>query len=197
MDKVYHYALSREGLKLLEKDLTLLRRRITSKKFKVYLAEKCMKELERIQQIELSTIQSGISVEEIITYMSSNHYEIDNDKNTITIYNDASIDVGSKIMSEEAKSKYPNLTLSLAKLIEYGMGYTGSSTEPKEEIEGWEYDVNSRGYRGWYYYDDSGERYWTNGIHGRMIFYKLIKRIEEKIYDWISEYWVIEKSKSL
>lgn len=198
MEKVYHYTLDKVGLKELEKDLTLLRRKITSKKFKQYIANKCMDELEKIQQVELSTIQSGISTEEILLYMSSNHYEIDDDTNTIIIYNDATIDVSDKIMSESTKANYPALTLSLAKLIEFGMGYTGATFTPNiDQVEDWEYDVNQHGYRGWYYYDDSGERYWTNGIAGRMIFYKLIKRVEEKILDWISEYWVIEKSKSL
>ncbi len=205
MDKTYRYALSREGLRLLEKDLTLLRRKITTKKFKVYIAEKCMDELMKIQQRELSTIQNGISVEEIMLYISCNHYKIDNDKNTITIYNDATIDVSTKPMSERAKSTYEGMTLSLAKLIEYGMGYTGANFTPNpEQVEGWEYDIRERenglkgyGYKGWYYYDEGGERYWTNGIAGRMIFYKLIKTVEAKIYDWISEYWVIEKSKSL
>jgi hypothetical protein len=197
MDKVYHYNLNKQGLKELENHLSSIKRSLNTQKFRKYLAIKCMKELEKIQMIELSTIQYGISTEEIITYMSSNHYEINDNENTITIYNDATIDVSTKIMTDEAKSKYPNMTLSLAKLIEYGMGYTGATTEHQEEVVDWEYDVNNHGYRGWYYYDEGGERYWTNGIRGRMIFYKLVKVIEKKIYDWISEYWVNESSKSL
>lgn len=205
MAKVYYYTLDNVGLKKLEKDLSLLKRKITTKKFKEYIAKKCMDELVKIQQRELSTIQSGINTEEIMLYMSSNHYTIDDDKNTITIYNDATIDVGSKNMSERAKSTYEGMTLSLAKLIEFGMGYTGANFTPNpEQVEDWKYDVRDRGkgvigygYKGWYYYDESGERYWTNGISGRMIFYKMIKSVEEKIFDWISEYWVIEKSKSL
>ena len=101
-------------------------------------------------------------------------------------------------MSEETKANYPGMTLSLAKLVEYGMGYTGlTSTPNQEEVEDWEYDVNNHGYTGWYYYDNDGERYWTNGFAGRMVFYQLKQHTEQKIFDWIAEYWVQESIKSL
>lgn len=196
--KVYSYDLDKDGFKKLKKDLSDMKRSITTQKFKKYLAKKCLDELVEIQKQSLTTINTD---EDVIAseYMSSNHVLIgDANDDTILIYNDAMIDVSAKEMSEDKKLNYPNMTLSLAKLVEYGMGYAGLSFTPhQEEVEEWEYDINNHGSAGWYYKDNSGQTRWSNGYAGRMIFYQLKKHIEEKIMDWIAEYWVTEKAKSL
>ena len=198
MTKVYYYNLNRDGFRKLKKDLKSISKSIRSQKFRKFIADKLMNELTQIQRQSLTTVNSELE-EMLSNYMTSNHVLIGGkDDETILIYNDAMIDVSQKNMSEETKANYPGMTLSLAKLVEYGMGYTGlTSTPNQEEVEDWEYDVNNHGYRGWYYYGDDGERYWTNGFAGRMIFYQLKQRTEEKIFDWIAEYWVNESINSL
>lgn len=203
--KVYSYDLDKDGFDKLKKDLSDMKRSITTQKFKKYLAKKCLDELVEIQKKSLSTINTD---EDVVAseYMNSNHVIIGNtNDDTIFIYNDAMIDVSAKTMSESKKLNYPNLTLSLAKLVEYGMGYTGLAFTPhQEEVEDWLYDIGENpdgtlghGSAGWYYKDNSGQTRWSNGFAGRMIFYQLKEHIKEKIMDWIAEYWVTEKSKSL
>ena len=198
MTKVYYYDLNRDGFRALKKDLKSISRSIRTKKFRKFLADKLMEELIQIQRQSLTTVNTELDVL-LSNYISSNHVLIGNGEDeTILIYNDAEIDVSQKPMSEETKANYPGMTLSLAKLVEYGMGYTGlTSTPNQEEVEDWEYDVNNHGYTGWYYYDNDGERYWTNGFAGRMVFYQLKQHTEQKIFDWIAEYWVQESIKSL
>ena len=89
-------------------------------------------------------------------------------------------------MKETTKANYP-AQLSLAKIVEYGIGYTGMRTD-QTEVEDWEYDVNNHGYRGWYYEDSNGQIHWTNGFEGRLIFLNLKKAILNNIEKWINEY---------
>ena len=197
-EKVYYYDLNRDGFRKLKHDFKAISRSIKTQKFRKFIADKCMTELLQIQRQCLTTIDSELD-EFLSNYMTSNHVQIGGkDDNTILIYNDAMIDVSAKNMSEQTKANYPGMTLSLAQLVEYGMGYTGLTFTPhQEEVEGWEYDVNNHGYSGWYYYDNNGERYWSNGFAGRMIFYQLKQHVEEKIDDWILEYWLKESFNSL
>lgn len=193
--KTYRYDLDKDGFKKLSRDLSTLKRNISSYKFKKYLANKCLDALVQIQEQSLTSINNDDDIF-LSDYMSSNHFEIGED--VIIIYNDAVVDVSSKNMSDEKKANYPNLTISLAKIVEYGIGYTGLNFTPhKEEVEDWEYDVNNYGERGWYYRDDDNVVHWTNGFEGRMIFYQLKKKVEEKMLDWIAEYWVDEATKDL
>lgn len=199
--KTYEVALSKEGLRELKNKLITIQRSIKTKKFKIFIAEKCLKELRKIQANSLTTV--GDENDFLLgDYMDCNGYDILDDG--IRIYNDAMIDISSKDMSEEYKATYPDLELSLAQIVEYGIGYTGQSTPHQEEVEDWAYDIRvkpdgSQGYgsKGWYYTDSSGIKHWTNGFQGRLVFYQLKERAKEKMADWIAEYWVEEALKDL
>ncbi len=183
MEKIYKFDLTPKGLrdaqKLLEKIETLW----LSDKFQRHLGNILRKELIKIQKHKLSTINSNEDIK-TSTYMKSNHLEIKD--GYIYLYNDATIDISNKNMLETTKSRYP-AQLSLAKIVEYGIGYTGS-IYANEEVEDWQFDVNNHGYKGWYYKDDNGEIHWTNGFAGRYIFLELKKYLEENIQKIIIDF---------
>ena len=183
MQKVYEINLSPEGIAELQKILSTLGTIITDSKFLEYIGNKCKLELEKICTQKLSTITKE-NIDKS-NYMNSNHLKIEGD--TIYLYNNSKIDISSKNMKETTKAKYP-AQLSLAKIVEYGIGYTGSINTDKSEVENWEYDVNNHGYRGWYYIDDNGQTVWTNGFDGRLIFYNLKLAIEKNVKKWVKEY---------
>lgn len=158
-----------------------------SDKFKQFLLEKCKKVLDAICDMSFPVENEPSSIQ--ADYMSGMGYTIEDD--TIILYNESEINVEEKNISETTKAKYP-AQLSLAKIIEYGIGYTGAqSSIAKSEVEDWEYDKNKHSVNGWYYKDDAGNIIWTNGFAGRFIFYKLRIQVEDYIDDWILEY--IEK----
>ena len=116
--------------------------------------------------------------------MNSHHLEIKGDM--IYLYNDSVIDTSDKNISEEKRSNYP-LKLSLAKIVEYGIGFTGS-INANSEAENWEYDVNKHGPSGWIYMTNDGKFHTTNGFAGRYVFLELKHYIEKNIGKWISDY---------
>lgn len=184
----YTVNLSVKGIKTLREKLKAIEKLLTDKKIYEYIAEKCMKELNEITLEKLTTVDE----ENIDTsyYASRHQYKIEG--NTIYIYNDSTIDISSKNMSEVTKAKYP-AQLSLAKIVEYGIGYTGANFTVIPEgtalpSDNWEYDVNNHGYKGWYYTDENGEVIWTNGFEGRLIYHELVSRIKRNASKWISEY---------
>lgn len=176
MTKIYKFDLTVGDLQDAQKLFDKIEHLLLSDKFKEHLAKILKKELKQIQKRKLSTIHNNEDIK-ASTYMNSNHIEITDD--SIYIYNDATIDVSTKNMSETTKANYP-AQLSLAKIVEYGIGYTGSLGATGEE-EDWIYDMNNHGYSGWYYYNESGQKVWTNGFTGRYVFLELKKYLEENI----------------
>lgn len=158
---------------------------LKDEKFINYLGNRMSNALFGIAQEETSTIGSDvINPQEVNDYLSGFKVEINQD--TIVLYNASVIDVANKKMSETTRANYP-LQLSLAKLIEYGFGYTGFvNTEPLPED--WQYDINQHGYRGWYYEDSSGQIHWTNGMEGRLVFLKLCWWLENNFADIVYRY---------
>ncbi len=189
MNKTYVIDISsQDDIKKFRNDLAKLERKLGSDDFKQYLGKKMEEALRFIQRELLTTIDNDLK-EELSNYMNSNHLEINDD--TIYIYNDATIDISSKNMKETTKANYP-AQLSLAKIVEYGIGYTGALTPHQEENDDWEYDINNHGYKGWYYINDNGETIWTNGYQGRLIFFHLKEFVEKSVGTWIEDY--IEKN---
>ena len=180
--KLYEVDLSEEGITEIENKLKRIDTLITDEALLKYVGNKAMTELKKICSQKLTSYDDK-SIDTSY-YANSNHLEIDND--TIYIYNDSTIDIASKNMKETTKANYP-AQLSLAKIVEYGIGYTGMRTD-QTEVEDWEYDVNNHGYRGWYYEDSNGQIHWTNGFEGRLIFLNLKKAILNNIENWINEY---------
>lgn len=67
-----------------------------------------------------------------------------------------------------------------ALFVEYGTGIVGkkfSHPDPKS----WEYDVNEHGVKGWWYFDDSQNRFrWTQGRSASAFVYKTMKFLEKE-----------------
>ena len=98
-------------LKELENRFSNLEEMLNSEQFMIFLADKCMQELNKIIDKELRT-------EEYETdYRDNNNYETS--KEQIRIYNDSMVDLS--IVSEQTLMNYPE-GLSLAKIIEFGTG---------------------------------------------------------------------------
>lgn len=182
-DKVYTFDIANGGFDEAEKMLEKIEYYLLSEHFYKYMAKLLKKQLKIIQKKKLTTINSREDIKASV-YMNSNHLEMGD--GYIYIYNDAQIDISDKNMSETTKANYP-AKLSLAKIVEYGIGYTGGMNSIGEE-DGWDYDVNRHGYKGWYYKDNNGEVHWTNGFAGRYVFLELKRYIEENIEQIMSDY---------
>ena len=158
---------------------------LESDKFVYYLAKRMSDAILGIAIEETSTIGSDVmSSQEIDTYLNNFDIEVKNDG--FVLFNASTIDTSTKNISETKRANYP-LHLSLAKLIEYGFGYTGS-VSTQIVPENWEYDVNEHGYKGWYYEDNNGQLHWTNGMEGRLIFLKLCWWLEKNFADIVNRY---------
>lgn len=185
--KTYYIDLSDKGIDKFDKILSNLEGILSSNLLKKYIADKCIKELKNIQYKSLTTINSEDDID-MSNYMNSNHLEVHEDY--IYIYNDATIDVKELkgVYDKDWRANYP-LKLSLASMIEFGIGYTGGASSISSEVPSdWHYDVNNHGALGWYYQDSSGNYHWTKGYEGRYIFLKLKLKVEEKIEEWLAEY---------
>lgn len=156
-----------------------------AEEFREYIADKCQHELDIICQQSLNDINS---FGEEGKYMLGMFVEIATDY--IILGNNSQIDIASKkYMSEEAKSNYAD-KLSLAKIVEFGVGSKGINDET------WRVNVNSQkhiekyGKDGWYYIDDNGILHWTYGFEGKLIFHKLMENVKENISTWVVEYLI-------
>lgn len=178
------YELSLSELRRLKRDITDIGYIIKSNEFLEFIAKKCIAKLRQISQFKLS--DSALSNKEQSAYMQNHKYIVHN--GVITLYNDSQIDVASKTwMSDATRANY-KAELSLSKVIEYGIGYTGGLGAYSYSEDNWQYDVNSHGYKGWYYEDETGNKCWTNGFYGKQIYATLMDIIDELIPKWIDEY---------
>ena len=67
-----------------------------------------------------------------------------------------------------------------AAYVEFGTGVVGSrSAHPNPQ--GWQYDVNGHGDKGWVYYDDDGGKFrWTKGFKSRPFMYNTARQLEKE-----------------
>lgn len=171
------YEVTIIGLDSTLKELENLKNALGSPELKKFLGKKCLDEVRKITSEKIFGF-NGESIDDSKYQMS---HKVELTKDSIVIYNDSMIDVSEKGWMENPYS------ISLAKIVEYGVGYTGSIYS-NEEAPNWEYDVNNHGYKGWYYIDSDGVKKWTNGFGGKYIYLTLAKTIQEKASDWISEF---------
>jgi hypothetical protein len=179
------YELSIVDLKRLKKDIIEIGDILKSKEFLEFIAKKCVEKVKEISSTKLSA--GALENNDVTAYMQSHNYSIRGD--TITLYNDSQIDVASKSwMSEETLANY-NAQLSLGKIIEFGIGYTGGLGSYDYVDSDWHYDVNEHGYKGWYYEDKAGNLVWTNGFAGKQIYAELMNYLDNHLNEWIDEYF--------
>lgn len=191
MIKTKYYELSVEGLQKIKSVVINIGTLVVSDDLKKYIAKKCSDEVFKISLEHLNEITNDEADGSInaSNYLHSFGSEIRGD--CIFIYNNAVIDMA------EVKARNPNMDiskyppqLSLAKIVEYGIGYTGNLNTKKTGVDNdWQYDVNEHGYKGWYYHDRSGNLHWTNGYEGKLIFYRLRKVVRDEAPQWVSEYF--------
>jgi hypothetical protein len=181
---MFEVKISSTGYDTLIKELEVIEESLTSPEFMEFIGNKAMKLL---QEITLENLSYATQEELDTSYYYSEH-KLKIEGNKIILYNNSEVNIETKNMSEETKAHYIG-GLSLAKIVEYGIGYTGAiNTEILPDSGEWAYDVNNHGYKGWYFKDWQGNVFWTNGFEGKLIFYKLKQQIEVKISSWIKEY---------
>ena len=183
MTKTYEIdVFSEASLKEFDNVLEQLETMFDTEEFKEYILEKSQAELDRICTESLHNLES-YDIEG--HYLGGMYTMIEDD--TIILGNNSMVDIEGKNMSPEAKLRY-STGLSLAKIVEFGVGAKGTSDES------WEVNVNQQehmtkyGRDGWYYVDESGNIHWTTGIEGKFIFYKLSESIKQNIQEWVNEY---------
>lgn len=179
----YDYYVELADFEQVDKFLLSLNKLLVgSKELSNFIAKKCESELNRLCQEKLNNFNGEEDIKG--DYVSAMHTEIKPDY--IYLYNDSEIDIASKNLQNPSNYE---AKLSLAEIVEYGIGYTGQlRTELPEEGSDWVYDVNNHGYKGWYYKDEQGNIHWTNGYEGKLIFYNLKLVVMDNIQDWIVEY---------
>lgn len=151
----------------------------STKEFKSFIADKCLKELRDIQSYSLSNFDEENT--DITRYQNNHKVEYGNDY--LLIFNDTNLEQGEMWwVSEETREHYPE-GISIAYIVEYGTGIMGTSQDD------WQVDVNGHGDKGWVYKSADMNRYvWTKGIEGKFIYQKLLDRVKKYFGDWVSEY---------
>lgn len=180
MNTTYEFNLSIEGINEFKKKISNFKQSINSEDFINFLCKKSYETLNKVTNERLNSDEDGMYYHEYRT----NHQKMISD-NDIYLWNETMVDLSS--LSAETLANYPK-GLSLAKIVEYGTGIVGASSEASKIAEDWQYDVNGHGTKGWFYVDSSGVLHWTKGIAGKLIFYETKRRIEENISQWVIEY---------
>lgn len=141
---------------------------------------------QKFNELCFSEINSIASQESFDTSDYKNGFHLEIKDNVIRIYNDALVDLNKTGLSDEQKAIYGEL--SLASIVEYGIGAIGMNTQITTQNEdGWQYDVKNHGMSGWGYKID-GIQYWSRGYEGKLIFYKIAKYLEDNIENIIENY---------
>ena len=180
MNTTYECSLNVKDMKEFKKKIQKLKETLSSDDFIYYLCKKCYDMLNKVTSEKLNSDDDGMYFHSY----RNNHQQLVMDKD-IYLWNETMVDLSS--LSEEIRANYP-MGLSLAKIVEYGTGVVGASSEASKHAKDWQYDVNNHGNKGWYYVDSGGTLRWSKGIHGRLIFYETKRRIEESINQWVMEY---------
>lgn len=175
-----------ELIKDIQKDIDLFKNR----KFKEFIAEKCLKELKDICDIVTFSMDFENSVfhEKVQEYEQSHKKVIGS--NHVTIYNSTRLAQDEMFwVSTTTRENYPH-GISIAKIVEYGTGIKGTSQDD------WQTDVNGHGAKAWAYYnpdsingwEGASPIIWSHGIEGKFVYQKLYDRIIENFEMWTIEF---------
>lgn len=69
--------------------------------------------------------------------------------------------------------------LFYASYVEYGTGIVGASNPHPKLADGWKYDTNSHGDKGWVYEDEEGNFWWTKGEVSHQFVYQTYQDLKE------------------
>lgn len=174
------YKITITGTKELKDKLKALGDSFGSNEMLNYLGDKFEETLYKKTYENLTTVEDL----EVSEY-AKNHQKTIQDKKII-LSNSTMADLSD--LSPETLRNYPN-GFSIAKAVEFGTGIIGATSEASAlaQSNGWDYDINGHGEKGWFYKKD-GNIYWTKGFEGRLIYYKTKKDIQENISKWVASY---------
>jgi hypothetical protein len=64
--------------------------------------------------------------------------------------------------------------------VEFGTGVIGKSN-PHPAPEGWKYDVNEHGDKGWWYFNERDQKWhWTKGMASRPFMYNTLQELQRE-----------------
>lgn len=67
--------------------------------------------------------------------------------------------------------------------VEFGTGIVGKQN-PHPAPEGWKYDINEHGERGWYYFNERDQKWhWTKGMASRPFMYNTLLELQRQVED--------------
>lgn len=183
------YGISKGILEIEEQIIKSLE----SQKFIDYLSDVLYEQIIEIAKERIMTIDDkdldSMGVEKKDYLLGFGH---NTNGNTIILFNNSIVRLDEKVLKPSTRERYTS-ELSLAHIIEFGIGYTGgtgvaASKTSLFDDNDWQFDVRNHGYKGWYYKDKSGGIHWTNGLEGRQVFIGLIEWLEENISNIIADY---------
>ena len=65
--------------------------------------------------------------------------------------------------------------------VEFGTGIVGENNPHPEPIEGWQYDINQHGEKGWWYFNERDQKWhWTKGMKSRPFMYNTLLLLREE-----------------
>lgn len=72
--------------------------------------------------------------------------------------------------------------------VEFGTGIVGQGSPHPIPPEGWVYDVNAHGEKGWWYYSNRDDRWhWTKGVRSRPFMYYTVLDLEREFDSIVKE----------
>lgn len=174
--------LSKEGINTFKTYIINLQTAFKSEDFMEFIANKALQTLHQVTREKLNMDEE---MEFYHRYRYNHKLKVNKDE--IILFNQTTIPVGE--INPDIAMNYPN-GFDLAKAVEYGTGIIGASSSGAEYAgnNGWQYDVNGHGNKGWFYVDSNGELFWTKGMAGRLIYLTTKQRIEQNINSWVNEY---------
>ena len=67
--------------------------------------------------------------------------------------------------------------------VEFGTGIVGKQN-PHPAPEGWKYDINEHGEKGWYYFNERDQKWhWTKGMVSRPFMYNTLLELQRQVED--------------
>ena len=180
----YTFDIKVDGIEEILTDIDDIYKLFKKRKFKEFIATKCIETLQKICDGELSEIPDRyIHTPKLEEYKKNHKYEISSDY--VEIYNSTILNPDEMVwVSDDTAIRYPD-GLSIAHVIEYGTGLRGISSE--------DWDVNvpspSKNKDGKWAFKKDGIVYKNqSGMEGKFIYLKLIQEVEKSFDNWVNEY---------
>lgn len=167
-------------------ELETLKEVFKTKSFRSYIADKCIELVREICNENTYWDEHSVWTNKLQEYKNGHKVDIGNDY--VLIFNDTNYSQDELWwLSPQTRDNYID-GLSVAYLIEYGMGINGS------EAEDWQVNMPSAYKRQsgdtWVGYnpDNYPEATFYHSQEGKFIYLKLQTGVEERFEDWVDEY---------